>query len=112
MAGLIYTIPTRIVSSTLIHDIPCFLAKIVIGSDGTNNPVMAVYNEDDDSQTAAAEILPSQTYDAIALGLNGIVYQFMEYLDTGLYVAISNIGSGSVVVSSRTKSSLHKVKFI
>lgn len=112
MINMIYTNPTRIAVSTLIHDEPCFLAKIVIGSDGTNNPVVAAYNEDDDSETAAKEILPSQTYDAVSLGLNGIVYQFMEKCDTGLYISISNIGSGSIVVSTRTLSSLFKAKLV
>ena len=65
----------------------------------------------DNSETAAKEILPSQTYDAISLGINGVVYQFLEYLDTGLYIAIANLGTGSVVVSSRAKSSMAKLNF-
>ena len=112
MSKILYTIPTRIVVSTVIHTVPCFLMKIIIGSDGTNNPVVAAYNEATNSATAAAMILPSQTYDAISLGINGVVYQYAEYLDTGLYVAIANLGTGSVVVSTRTKSSLHGFKLL
>jgi hypothetical protein len=108
---MIYTKPTRIQASTVIHDVPCFLMKIVIGSDGTNNPVVAAYNEEDNSATAGKEILPSQTYDAVALGMNGVVYQFAEYCDAGLYIEITNLGTGSVVVSSRTQASMAKLNF-
>jgi len=112
MSKILYSIPTRITASTVIHTGPCFLMKIVIGTDGTNDPVVAAYNEADNSATAAKEILPSITYDASALGINGVVYQYAEYLDTGLYIAIANLGTGSVVVSTRTKSSLHGFKLL
>jgi len=107
---LLYSVPKRIVASTVIHTEPCFLMKIVIGTDGSNDPVVAAYNEATNSATAAAMILPSITYDASALGINGAIYQFAEYLDTGLYVAIANLGTGSVIVSTRTKSALFRFK--
>jgi len=110
MPNLLYTIPTKIIISTVIHTEPCFLMKIVIGTDGTNDPVVAAYNEADTSATAAKMILPSITYDASALGINGAIYHCSEYLDTGLYIAIANIGTGSVIVSTRTKSSLFRFK--
>ena len=112
MSKILYTIPTTITASTVIHTVPCFLMKIVIGSDGTNNPTLAAYNEANSSATASKQIMPSQTYDAVSLGINGIVYQFAEYCDTGLYVSIAGAGSVVVVVSTRTKSSLHGFKLL
>jgi len=110
MSNLPYSIPTRIKASTVIHTEPCFLMKIVIGTDGSTDPTVAAYNEANGSATEAKMILPSITYDASALGINEAIYQFAEYLDTGLYVSIANMGTGSVIVSTRTKSSLFRFK--
>jgi len=107
----IFVIPTRITESTLIHSGPNFLMDIIIGSDGTNNPTVACYNEADDSKTATARVIPSQTYDAIALGLNGIVLQFARFNNTGLYVEVSNLGSGEIVVGSRLAGTLSYYSF-
>jgi len=97
---MIYADPVRITASTLIYTGKGYLMTLLIGSDGTNNPVVAVY-DDTDGDTAANQIVPSQTYDAISLGLNGIILQFAKKFSTGLYVSISNIGSGSVIVDYR-----------
>lgn len=111
MSHLIFTKPTRITASGQIHIAPNFLMDMLIGTDGVNNPTVAAYNEADSSKTASARIFPSQTYDAIALGLNGIVLQFARYLDTGLYVEVSNLGSGEIIIGSRLASDVSMVAF-
>jgi len=109
MAENIYMTPTRITSTATIHSAACFLGRILIGTDGVNDPVVAVYNNT--AATDATRVIPSVTYDASALGLNGVVLEFAEYLSTGLHVTISNIGTGEVIVSSRLASTVSPYAF-
>ena len=95
----IYMVPTRLTSSAAVHSGACFLGSVLIGTDGVNDPVVAVYNNT--SASDATRVVPSVTYDASVLGLNGVVLEFAMYCDTGLYVNITNIGSGEVIVTSR-----------
>lgn len=48
--------------------------------------------------TAANKVLPSITYDSSRLGLNGFESSYWINCENGLYVAVSNLGSGEVVV--------------
>lgn len=102
---LVYANTTRITESSLIHTGEGYLFSILIGTDTVNDPVIAVY-DDTNSDTAGNRIIPSNTYDASALGINGVVLKFAKQFSNGLYVNISNIGSGEVVVGYRTRSSL------
>lgn len=97
---VIVATPKRIIVSTLIHDGPCYLASILIGTDDINDPVVAAYN-DADASDPTTKVIPSATYDAAIMGLNGVVLKFMKDCNTSLYVSISNIGSGEVVVDYR-----------
>jgi len=87
------------------------LFSLLIGTDGVNDPVIAVY-DDTDATTAANRIIPSITYDASALGLNGVVLQFAKKFTTGLYVNITNIGSGEVSVDYRKENDMSPYKFV
>lgn len=107
----IYATPVRITSSTLIYTGEGFLFSILVAPDTVNDPVVAVH-DDTDGDTAANEIKPSVTYDASALGDNGVVLKFAKRFTTGLYVKIANIGSGSVVVDYRTQGDLFPHKFV
>lgn len=109
MAENIYMIPTRITTTTTIHSAACFLGRILIGTDGVSNPTVAVYNNT--SATDATRIIPSVTYDASALGLNGVVLEFAEYLSTGLHITISCSGTCEVIVSSRLASAVSQYAF-
>lgn len=108
--GNFYGTPKRVVESTLIHTGKGVLMSMLIGTDGVNDPVVAVH-DDVDGDTAANEIVPSATYDASALGINGIVLKYSKNFTTGLYIKIANIGSGSVVVDWRSQGSLHPKSF-
>lgn len=101
----IYGTPIRITSSTLIYTGKGFLFSLLIGMDTINDPVIAV-QDDTDGDTAENEIVPSNTYDADALGINGLILKFAKHFETGLYVKIANLGSGSVIVDYRTKGGL------
>ncbi len=101
----IYGTAVRIVVSTQIHTGKGYLFSLLVGVDTVNNPVIAAY-DDEGGATAANQIIPSTTYDATALGLNGVVLQFAKNFDTGLYISIANIGSGSVIVDWRSQGAL------
>ena len=105
----IYGTSARIIVSTQIHTGKGFLFSLIIGTDDTNDPVIAVY-DDVGGATAANQIIPSTEFDASALGLNGVVLQFAKNFDTGLYISIANIGSGSVIVDWRSQGNLFPEK--
>jgi len=106
-----YTKTARITESASICTGSGFLFSILVGTDNTNDPVVAAY-DDTDATTAANRIIPSVTYDASVLGLNGVVMQFPKKFTTGLYIAIANIGSGEVVIDYRQENDLFPYKFI
>ena len=101
----IYGTPIRVTSSTLVYTGRGFLFSLLIGTDTVNDPVIAIH-DDTDGDTAANEIVPSNTYDATALGINGLVLKFAKNFTTGLYVKIANLGSGSIIIDYRTKGGL------
>jgi len=97
---LIYADVSRITAATLIYTGSGFLMSMLIGTDGVSDPVIAIY-DDTDAATAANKIMPSNTYDASTLGINGVVMKFAKKFSTGLYVDISNMGNGEVVIDYR-----------
>lgn len=106
----IYGTPVRVIESTLIYTGKGFLFSLLIGMDTVNDPVIAIH-DDTDGDTAANEIVPSNTYDADALGINGLVLKFAKHFETGLYIKIANLGSGSVVLDYCTQGGLFPNKF-
>ena len=89
----------RITANTLIFTGHGFLGSLLIGTDGTNDPVVTVY--DALSAVSGTEIVPTTTYDASALGLNGLETSYLKECGIGCYVEISNMGTGEVVVGYR-----------
>ncbi len=87
--------PTKITASAIVHTGPCVFRGLLLGCDGTNDPVITVYNGLDNS---GGEIVPTCTYDASALGLNGVTgIEPGIYCDTGLYIEITCAGTVEVV---------------
>ena len=107
----IYGTPTRIVAGAQIHTGEGFLFSLLIGTDSVNDPVIAVF-DDVGGATAANQIIPSTEYDASVMGMNGLVLKFSKKFTTGLYVAIANIGTGSVIVDGRSQGNLFPVAFV
>jgi len=106
----IYSTPKRMVANTLVYTGKGFLFSLLIGTDGVNDPIVSIYDYTD-ATLAATKIIPSNTYDASALGLNGVVLEYAKEFNTGLYVKIENLGNGEVIVDYRAASGMRKVKF-
>ena len=81
-------------ASGLVYSGPCILHGFLLGTDGVNDPVITVYNN---TAASGEEAIPTATYDASALGLNGATGMKM-YCDLGLYVEIACAGSVEVNV--------------
>lgn len=87
-------IPNTFTASGLVHAGPCIFQGFVIGTDGTNDPSITIYNN---IAGSGQEVVPTATYDASALGLNGAT-GFHQWCDTGLYVSITCSGSVEVAI--------------
>lgn len=74
----------------------CILHGYIIGTDGTNNPTITIY---DGTSTSGEEIIPTAEYDAAALGVNGVVLSENASIEckTGIYVSITTSGTCEVV---------------
>jgi len=106
----IYANYIRLTESTLVHTGEGFLMDILIHSDGINDPIVAAH-DDTDGDTAANELKPATEYDASVLGENGIVFRYARKFTTGLYIKITNIGSGLVSIGYRTQGGLFPMRF-
>src|SRR5512146_2131617 len=84
-----------VTSSSVITTKPAILLGMQIGTDGANDPTVTVY---DGTSSSGSIILPTTTYDATALGMNGPPMTYPKSAYNGIYVAIS-IGGGSVNVT-------------
>lgn len=84
----------KLTASGMIYTGKCVLFDILIGMDGTNDPTISVF---DGTDSTGEEKLPTNTYDASALGLNGVIWHFARKMETGIYVLIA-IGGGDVEV--------------
>jgi hypothetical protein len=75
------------------------LYGVLIGTDGSNDPTVTFY--DDAGPVQGSEIIPTVTYDASALGLNGVTLPTMLEkgvpFTNGLFVEIV-IAAGNVEV--------------
>jgi hypothetical protein len=71
---------------------------VLLSTDGTNDPVVTVYNAL--AATGGREVVPTNTYDASALGLNGAWFGHEGAIecDVGVYVAVTNLGTGYALV--------------
>ncbi len=69
------------------------LTHMLLGTDGTNDPVITIYDGLDNTGT---ERVPTTTYDASALGLNGFVLATPLEFKIGIYVEITCVGTVEV----------------
>lgn len=70
------------------------LTDVLIGTDGLNDPTVSVF---DGTDSSGEEKMPTNTYDASKLGLNGVVWQNPRLMETGIYVLIA-LAAGDVEV--------------
>jgi len=88
----------KIAASALIRSGYTKLVGVLLSVDGANDPVVTVY--DSTTNTAGTEVVPTNTYDASALGLNGAWFGHEGAIecDVGVYVEVSNLGTGYALV--------------
>ena len=83
---------------------------MLIGGDTVNDPVVAIHDCATGNQAAGNQIVPSSTYDASVLGIHGVVFKISKRFTSGLYIAIANIGTGSVIIDWRSQGSIFPVR--
>jgi len=88
----------KIAASALIKTGYTRLVGFLLSTDGANDPVVTVY--DDTTNTAGTEVIPTNTYDASALGLNGAWFGHEGGIEcqVGVYVEVANLGTGYALV--------------
>jgi len=91
---LLSTSPVKKTASAVIYTGPAILHGFLIGTDGVNDPTITIY---DYLSAGGEEVVPTTTYDASQLGLNGAtgIYQLCAI---GLYLEISCSGTVEVNV--------------
>ena len=86
---------TAVSTTATITSSSAVLAGMQIGTDSANDPTITVY---DGTDNTGNEIVPTTTYDASALGLNGFVASYKKRAYNGIFVEVS-IGAGAVEVT-------------
>lgn len=94
MKQIISEKPAKKTASALVHTGPCIFRGFLLGTDGVNDPVITIFNN---TTNSGEEVVPTATYDASALGLNGVTGK-QQYCDTGLYIEITCAGAVEVVL--------------
>lgn len=91
---MIYAKTNKVTTSGMVYTGKSLLFDILIGLDGVNDPTISVF---DGTDSGGVEKLPTNTYDASKLGLNGVTWQIPRLMDTGIYVLIA-LAAGDVEV--------------
>ena len=86
---------TKLTASAKVADGPALLFGILIGTDGSNNPTITVY---DSTTNSGTEAVPTAEYDATALGLNGFAPGYAKSCKNGIYCEITCAGNVEVSV--------------
>ena len=73
----------------------------MVATDGANDPTVAIY---DNTAGSGTILVPSTTFDASALGINGAMLFEPIPLSTGLYVDITCAGTVSVTVYTTNRT--------
>jgi len=89
---------TTVTTSQIITTSPAVLLGMQLGTDGSNDPIVTVYNGTDNT---GGEIVPTATYDASALGLNGFIGAYDKKAYSGIYVEITCAGAVEVTIDYR-----------
>lgn len=90
----------KVAASGVLLGGPGFLGGVLVATDGTNDPTVTVF--DSASDATGTEILPTTTFDASALGLNGYVGIIDECLK-GAYVLIAGAGAATSEVTGKVR---------
>lgn len=88
----------KVTATGSVVEHPCRFHGMYLGTDGTNDPVVTI--EDRYGDKNDGEVIPTATYDASALGLNGVT-GFPDdgrYCNYGIYCTITCAGAVEVVI--------------
>jgi len=88
-----YSLNSRKTSSGIVYTGSCLLFHMFVGTDKTNDPEITIY---DGTNNTGTEVVPTNTYDATALGLNGFCLATPIKCGTGIYVEITCGGNVEV----------------
>lgn len=87
----------KLTASGIISNGACVVHGFLIGADGTNDPTITLY---DNTSATGNEVVPTNTYDASLLGINGVIFGEPGIrCETGLYCEITVGGGGAVEVT-------------
>jgi len=93
---------TRITSSTTISVDPAILGGLLVATDGVNSPTITAYN-DVDANTEANRVTPPMVVSASSQEYVGFFPgQAAIRCRSALHIAISDLGTGEVMVYWRT----------
>ena len=88
-------VPTKLTASAKVSDGPALLFGMYIGTDGSNNPTVTVY---DSTTNSGTEAVPTAEYDATTIGLKGYAPGYAKSCKNGIYVEITCAGTVEVTV--------------
>lgn len=78
-------------------DHSCFFWGYLIGMDGSNDPTVTVHDHNA-AAAAGPEVVPSNTYDASALGVNGVMFPERVEMKNGIVLAVA-LGAGAAEIT-------------
>lgn len=88
--------PEKKTESGIVYTGRSVFRGFLLGTDGVNDPTITVYNG---LSNSGDEIVPSCTYDASALGINGVTgINPGIHCDEGIYLEITCAGTVEVIV--------------
>lgn len=93
-------IPKKLTASGVITAKSAWFYGFLLGMDGGNDQAITIF--DNASEASGIEVAPTNTYDASALGLNGVIIPYRVHCLNGIYVLIS--GGGAVEITVFHKS--------
>lgn len=85
----------KLTSSGIAYTGESLLTGMLLGMDKVNDPEITVY---DGLDNTGEELIPTNDYDASALGLNGAMFGFADKCKTGIYVEITCAGTVEVII--------------
>ena len=95
MMYLVESQSTKLSASGIVTSQPALMLGVQIGMDATNDLTLTIYNGVDNTGT---ETLPTNQYDASALGLNGVVMPYGKHCPNGIYLEMTCAGTAEVVI--------------
>lgn len=78
---------------------PCVFYGFLLGCDGAYDPQVTIFDSASTTTTGKTEIVPTNTYDSSALGLNGALPPVGIRCNEGITVTVAINASGDVEVT-------------